>query len=153
MENKNKGVPSSTPKKSKKKWIIGGVISAVLIVAIVLGASSNMFGAFKVNLKNQPEIKPDLGAGILEITDNGFLYFRFENSGGDVDVDEYCVHAFDTMGDLAYTRCFDRDLFPSYFEGYNDDLWVNFGLVFSQVCVDYTRDVDDSSRGNNCSSF
>jgi len=39
-------VSGQKKKGSKKKWILGGIASALLIVAIVFGATSNFFGAF-----------------------------------------------------------------------------------------------------------
>ncbi|MBU1018883.1 MAG: CARDB domain-containing protein [Patescibacteria group bacterium] len=48
MANKIPGVSPSAPKKSKKKLIIAGIIATLLIVALVIGNSLNMLGAFRI---------------------------------------------------------------------------------------------------------
>jgi len=75
MENPNEPgiVPEAPKKKSKKKLIIGAVLGSLLIVAIVLGATTNFFGAMDLYLSGDSgdgtTVTKDLSETDLSLTE------------------------------------------------------------------------------------
>lgn len=74
MENKNIGVPTSAPKKSRMKLLIGGLVGALLIAAILFGNSMHMFGAFgrggQLAEQNAADVSPEDAAVATDLVDD-----------------------------------------------------------------------------------
>lgn len=85
MEETNTPVGTTTPpRKSRKKWLIGGLIASLLIAATVFGATSNFFGALDLNF-DEVELEIEFATATTDVT---ALYAKV------------CAEAVDTSANL-----------------------------------------------------